>query len=71
MTTERFFDWEEISFSKLMTELRNNPGDQESILKFVIDKVKHFTEFRVKKEYLKEKYDKKLQRLYAEYMMEE
>jgi hypothetical protein len=29
------------------------------------------TEFRVKKEHLKEKYEHKMQKLYAEYMKEE
>lgn len=71
MNSERFFDGEEVSMTKLLTELRNNPGEHESILNYVLDKVKHFTEFKVKKEVLKHKYDKKLQALYAEYMMEE
>lgn len=71
MNYERFFDWTEVSYPKLLTELRNNPGEHETILKYVIDKVKHFTEFEVKKDVLKHKYDKKLQNLYAEYMMEE
>ena len=71
MTTERFFDWENVSMAKLLTELKMNPNETEQILNYVIDKVKHFTEFKVKKEVLKHKYDKKLQALYAEYMMEE
>ena len=71
ITAERFFNWDEVSYDKLLTELRNNPWEHESILKYVIDKVKHFTEFKVKKEHLKHKYDKKLNELYAEYMREE
>lgn len=71
MSTERFFDWDNVSMAKVLTELRMNPNETEAILNYVFDKVKHFTEFKVKKELLKEKYDKKLHRLYAEYMMEE
>ena len=71
MNQERFFDGENVSYPKLLTELRNNPGEHETILKYVIDKVEHFTEFKVKKEVLKHKYDKKLNELYAEYMREE
>lgn len=71
MSTERFFDWENVSMAKLLTELKMNPNETENILKYVIGKVEHFTEFKVKKEVLKHKYDKKLQALYAEYMMEE
>ena len=71
MTTERFFDGENVSMAKLLAELKMNPNETEQILNYVIDKVKHFTEFKVKKEVLKHKYDKKLQALYAEYMMEE
>ena len=71
MTTERFFDGENVSMAKLLAELKMNPNETEQILNYVIDKVKHFTEFNVKKEVLKHKYDKKLQALYAEYMMEE
>jgi len=69
--SEKFFNWDEVSYDKLLTELRNNPWEHESILKYVIEKVKHFTEFKVKKEHLKHKYDKKLNELYAEYMREE
>ena len=68
--TEHFFDWEEPSITKIMQKLQQYPQDAEKIMDFVIEKVEHFTEFRVKKEYLKHKYDKKLMELYAEYMTE-
>ena len=56
--------------TKLMNQLSQHPQDMEKILKYVVDKVEHFTEFNVKKEHLKEKYDHKLNELYAEYMKE-
>lgn len=70
MTTERFFDWENVSMAKLLTELKMNPNEIEEILKFVIEKVKHFAEFEAKKECLKDRYEHKLNKLYAEYMRE-
>ena len=66
--TERFFDGDKLSYQKLMTQLSQHPQEMENIMKYVIGKVEHFTEFRVKKEHLKEKYDHKLKDLYAEYM---
>ena len=54
-----------------MEKLQQYPQVAESIIDYVIEKVEHFTEFRVKKEHLKHKYDKKLQELYAEYMKED
>ena len=42
----------------------------DKIVEYVAWKVEHFTEFHVKKEHLKEKYDHKLKDLYAEYMEE-
>lgn len=70
MTTERFFDGENVSMAKLLTELKMNPGETEAILTFVMDKVKHFAEFEAKKECLKDRYEHKLNKLYAEYMRE-
>ena len=70
MTTERFFDWENVSMAKLLTELKMNPNETEQILDFVISKVKHFAEFEAKKECLEERYQHKLSKLYAEYMKE-
>ena len=46
------------------------PVKPEQIINYVVSKVEHFTEFRVKKEHLQEKYDHKLNELYAEYMKE-
>jgi hypothetical protein len=54
-----------------MTKLSQHPDKMEQIINYVVSKVEHFTEFRVKKEHLKHKYDKKLQELYAEYMKED
>ena len=71
LKTEHFFDGDKVSMSKLMSHLAQYPQESENILKFVFDKIEHFTEFRVKKENLKEKYDKKLRDLYADYMKEE
>ena len=68
--TEHFFDGDKLSYQKLMTQLSQHPQEMENIMKYVIGKVEHFTEFRVKKEHLKEKYDHKLKDLYAEYMSE-
>ena len=70
LKTDHFFDWEKVSMQKLMSQLNQYPQESEKILKFVFDKIEHFTEFRVKKEHLKEKYDHKLKDLYAEYMSE-
>jgi len=69
--TEHFFDGDKPSLSKIVSKLQQYPQDAEQIIDFVIEKVEHFTEFRVKKEHLKEKYDKKLRDLYADYMKEE
>ena len=66
--TEHFFDGDKLSYQKLMTQLSQHPQEMENIMKYVIGKVEHFTEFKVKKEHLKEKYDHKLKDLYAEYM---
>ena len=54
-----------------MTELSQHPDKMDKIIEYVMKKVEHFTEFRTKKEHLKEKYDHKLKDLYAEYMTEE
>lgn len=69
--TEHFFDGTEPSMKKIVEKLQQYPQEAEQIIDYVIEKVEHFTEFRVKKEHLKHKYDKKLQELYAEYMKEE
>jgi len=69
--TEHFFDGTEPSLKKIVEKLQQYPQEAESIIDYVIEKVEHFTEFRVKKEHLKHKYDKKLQELYAEYMKED
>ena len=71
MTTERFFDGQNVSMAKLLTELKMNPNETEEILTFVMNKVKHYSEFEAKKECLKHRYEHKLQKLYAEYMQEE
>ena len=69
--TEHFFDGTEPSMTKIVQKLQQYPQEAEKIIDYVIKKVEHFTEFRVKKEYLKHKYDKKLQELYADYMTED
>lgn len=66
--TEHFFDWENVSLTKLMTKLQQYPQEAEKILDYVFKKIEHFTEFKVKKEHLKEDYDAALQDLYSEYM---
>lgn len=68
--TEDFFDWEKLNKQKVMTQFSQHPDKMDQILDYVVEKVEHFTEFRVKKEHLKEKYDHKLNELYAEYMKE-
>lgn len=68
--TEDFFDWDKLNMSKVMSQMSQHPDKMDQILEFVVDKVEHFTEFNVKKEHLKEKYDHKLNELYAEYMRE-
>ena len=70
LKTEQFFDSDKLSMSKLMNQLAQHPQDMEKILKYVYEKVEHFTEFKVKKEHLQEKYDHKMRDLYAEYMSE-
>lgn len=69
--TEHFFDGDQPSMTKIMQKLQQYPQEAEAIMNYVLEKVEHFTEFRVKKEHLKHKYDKKMQELYAEYMSEE
>ena len=69
--TEHFFDWDKLNMQKVMTELSQHPDKMDKIIEYVMKKVEHFTEFRTKKEHLKEKYDHKLKDLYAEYMTEE
>ena len=69
--TEHFFDGDQPSMTKIMQKLQQYPQEAENIMNYVLEKVEHFTEFRVKKEHLKHKYDKKMQELYAEYMSEE
>ena len=68
--TEDFFDWEKLNKQKVMTQFSQHPDKMDQILDYVVEKVEHFTEFRVKREHLKEKYDHKLNELYAEYMKE-
>lgn len=68
--TEHFFDWDKLNMTKVMQQISQHPDQMEKILEYVIWKVEHFTEFRTKKEHLKEKYDHKLKDLYAEYMEE-
>ena len=68
--TEDFFDWDKLNKSKVMQQISQHPDQMEKIIDYVIEKVEHFTEFKVKKEHLKEKYDHKLKDLYAEYMTE-
>ena len=68
--TEDFFDGDKINMTKVMQHLSQHPDKMDQILSYVIEKVEHFTEFRTKKEHLKEKYDHKLRDLYAEYMEE-
>lgn len=67
---EDFFDWDKLNKQKVMTQFSQHPDKMDQILDYVVGKVEHFTEFRVKKEHLKEKYDHKLKDLYAEYMEE-
>ena len=67
---EDFFDWDKLNKQKVMTQFSQHPDKMDQILEFVVEKVEHFTEFKVKKEHLKEKYDHKLKDLYAEYMEE-
>jgi hypothetical protein len=53
-----------------MNQISQHPDQMEKIIHYVVEKVEHFTEFRVKKDHLKEKYDHKMKDLYAEYMEE-
>lgn len=68
--TEDFFDWDKLNIQKVLSHFSKNPDKMDQILNYVVEKVEHFTEFRVKREHLKEKYDHKLNELYAEYMRE-
>lgn len=69
--TDHFFDGEKLNMNKLLTQIQQHPQNLEEIINFVVKKVQHFTEFWTKKQYLKDRYDHKLQELYAEYMQEE
>lgn len=68
--TSDFFDWDKLNMSKVMQHISQHPDHMEKIIQYVVDKVKHFTEFETKKKHLKDKYDHKLRELYAEYMEE-
>lgn len=68
--TEHFFDGDKLNMWKLMTQIQQHPQNMQEIVDYVMKKVEHFTEFKVKKEHLKERYDHKLNELYAEYMRE-
>jgi len=68
--TEDFFDWDTVSIQKVLNQISQHPDKMDSILNYVVEKVEHFTAFKVKKEHLKEKYNHKLNELYAEYMRE-
>lgn len=68
---EHFFDGEEVNMWKVISMLQQYPAQWEQILNFVMHRLVHLTEFRVKKEHLKHKYEKKKQELYAEYMKDE
>lgn len=68
--TDDFFDWDKLNVTKVMQQFSAHPDKMDQIVEYVVEKVKHFTEFSVKKEHLKEKYDHKLKDLYAEYMEE-
>lgn len=67
---EDFFDWDKLNKQKVMTQFSQHPDKMDQILDYVVEKVERITEFRTKKEHLKEKYDHKLRDLYAEYMEE-
>lgn len=68
---EMFFNGDEVDVQKVISHLQQYPNYTESILNYVMAKLVHCTEFRVKKEHLKEKYEHKMQKLYAEYMKDE
>lgn len=68
--TEHFFNGDKLDISKVMKAFSEHPDQMDKIVQYVVEKVQHFTEFEVKKEHLKEKYDHKLKDLYAEYMEE-
>ena len=68
--TEDFFDGSKPSMSKIMSQISQHPDHMDKIIQYVIEKVEHFTEFETKKEHLEEKYQHKLNELYAEYMKE-
>ena len=68
--TADFFDWDKVNMSKVMQQMSQHPDKMDQIIEYVIKKVEHFTEFETKKEHLEEKYQHKLNELYAEYMKE-
>lgn len=68
--TEDFFDWDKLNMQKVLNQISQHPDHMDKIITYVVEKTKHFTEFEVKKEHLKEKYDHKMKDLYAEYMTE-
>ena len=68
--TDDFFDGDKLNISKVMQQFSQHPDKMDQIVEYVVEKVEHFTEFKVKREHLKEKYDHKLNELYAEYMRE-
>ena len=68
---EMLFDGDEPSMQKIITHLQQYPNQTESILAYVMKELVRCTEFRVKKEHLKERYEHKKRKLYAEYMKDE
>lgn len=69
--TEHFFDGDKLNIDKVSSQLQQHPDKMKEILKFVTDKVAHFTEFHTKKAHLKEDYEDAVKDLYAEYMEED
>lgn len=71
LKTDLFFKNTELDIKETASMIIQHPNNAEEILKFIACKIKHFAEFDVKMEMLKEKYDKDMMELYAHYMKEE
>lgn len=69
--TETFFKNNELDVKTTASLIMQHPNQSEEILNFISCKIRHFAEFDIKMEMLKEKYDQDMMELYAKYMKDE
>lgn len=67
---EHFFDGDELSIDKVVTEIEKDPYQARSIMEFIRDEMYREEEFREKLEELHKHHKQKEKELYEEYGME-